>query len=120
MLAHVDVMWPCALTDFPTIHLLQLSNGKPRLQNCPAGSGCRNNLRKSVEADCIKKIKSLGDQLGRDRVFVGCVAFGPPDENYAVLQSMAASLPRNSFQVGSSLSTVMPQLAFRLPLPAQP
>jgi hypothetical protein len=81
----------------------QLRNGKQRLQNCPAGSSCRNILRKSVEADCVWKIKYLGDQLGRDRVFVGCVAFGPPGENYGVLQSMAASLPRHAFQVGVTL-----------------
>jgi hypothetical protein len=51
-----------------------------------------------VQDQCIKSIKRLGDLFGRDRMFIGTVAFGPPSEDYAVLQGMAAALPRSSFQ----------------------
>ncbi len=47
----------------------------------------------------MERVKRLGDLLGRDRVFVGTVAFGPPDEDYGVLRAMAGVLPRSSFQV---------------------
>jgi hypothetical protein len=40
----------------------------------------------------------LGDMFGRDRMRVHTVAFGPPDENYLVLDEMAKQLPLSSFQ----------------------
>jgi hypothetical protein len=77
-------------------------SGKPLLQNCASGGGvkCRRQLVEQVRADCTARIRHLGDLLGRDRVSVNTVAFGPPSEDYAVLQAMAAALPRGSFQVG--------------------
>ncbi|KAG2493615.1 hypothetical protein HYH03_008132 [Edaphochlamys debaryana] len=47
---------------------------------------------------CADRVRSLGDLLGRDRVAVNTVAFGPPGEDYAVLQAMARALPRGHFQ----------------------
>ena len=76
-----------------------MPSGKPMLQNCRFSSACRSNVRKAVETACVKRIQQLGDLLGRDRVYVGTVAFGPPSEDYAVLQAMSAMMPRSSFQV---------------------
>ncbi|GLC46882.1 hypothetical protein PLESTB_000663900 [Pleodorina starrii] len=72
--------------------------GKQRLQQCPESRGCRSLIHAKVQEDCVSRVKRLGDLLGRDRVFMGTVAFGPPDENYTVLQGMAQALPRSSFQ----------------------
>ncbi len=63
-------------------------------------AGQRHNVRQA----CVNKVKRLGDLLGRDRVFVGTVAFGPPDENYDILKDMAATLQRGSFEVNCSAS----------------
>ena len=71
-----------------------------------------------MQAQCVNRIKHLGDLFGRDRVFIGTVAFGPPSENYEVLQTMAAALPRNSFQKlglsGASLKTAFSSLTSSL------
>ncbi|KAG2501020.1 hypothetical protein HYH03_000840 [Edaphochlamys debaryana] len=75
-----------------------MRNGKARLQTCPVSNHCRTAVRSMVEALCVSKVKKLGDLLGRDRVFVGTVAFGPPGEDYEVLRRMAGALPRSSFQ----------------------
>ncbi|PNH00366.1 Eukaryotic elongation factor 2 kinase [Tetrabaena socialis] len=74
------------------------ANGRPKLQTCPAAKGCRYAVRQQVQEQCVQRIKKLGDLLGRDRVYIGTVAFGPPSEEYTVLAAMAAALPRNSFQ----------------------
>lgn len=72
-----------------------------RLLPCMEGTSvvCRSMVHKQVQAMCVRKVRRLGDLLGRDRLHVHCVAFGPPSEDYAVLQGMAAALPLNSFQV---------------------
>ncbi|GFR40057.1 hypothetical protein Agub_g595 [Astrephomene gubernaculifera] len=72
--------------------------GKQPLQRCPISNACRNEVRRAVAEECVSRVRRLGDLLGRERVFVGTVAFGPPDEDYSVLQKMAAALPRSSFQ----------------------
>ncbi|KXZ55302.1 hypothetical protein GPECTOR_3g437 [Gonium pectorale] len=72
--------------------------GKPRLRSCPLSGACRAAIHKSVNDECVKRIQHIGDLLGRDRVHMHAVAFGPPTEDYAVLQSMAKALPRSSFQ----------------------
>ncbi|PNH12301.1 Eukaryotic elongation factor 2 kinase [Tetrabaena socialis] len=74
------------------------ANGRPKLQTCPAAKRCRYAVRQQVQEQCVQRIKKLGDLLGRDRVYIGTVAFGPPSEEYTVLAAMAAALPRNSFQ----------------------
>ncbi|PNH12275.1 Eukaryotic elongation factor 2 kinase [Tetrabaena socialis] len=79
------------------------ANGRPKLQTCPAAKRCRYAVRQQVQEQCVQRIKKLGDLLGRDRVYIGTVAFGPPSEEYTVLAAMAAALPRNSF---SSLTTM--------------
>ena len=59
---------------------------------------CRDLLRQRVSAMCVARVKTLGDMFGRDRVFIGTCAFGPPTEDYTVLKAMAQALPRSSFQ----------------------
>ena len=71
---------------------------RPRLQKCPTARECRAELKARVEKECCQRLRRIGDLVGRDRVFVGTVAFGKPDEDYSVLRSMAATLPRNTFQ----------------------
>ena len=76
-----------------------LRNGKQRLQQCCNGATtCRLALRHDVTVECCQRIERLGDLFGRERMHVHTVAFGPPDEDYEVLQQMAAVLPRSSFQ----------------------
>ena len=52
-----------------------------------------------AHSDCLARIRAMGDLLGRDRVSVNTVAFGPAAEDFAVLQAMSQVLPRGSFQV---------------------
>ena len=74
-------------------------NGKPPLRNCCfGGRACRAAVQKKVTNQCAQRIQQLGDLFGRDRTYIGTVAFGPPSEDYQVLQTMAAQLPRGSFQ----------------------
>ncbi|KXZ55303.1 hypothetical protein GPECTOR_3g438 [Gonium pectorale] len=75
-----------------------MRNGRPRLQACPSSGACRDALRKSVQEECVERIRRIGDLLGRHRVHVHTVAFGPPNRDYAVLKGMAAALPGGSFQ----------------------
>jgi hypothetical protein len=72
--------------------------GKAALNVCAGGFRCRAQVKKWLLQQCLERITQLGDLFGRDRTFVGTVAFGPPDEDYEVLQQMAAQLPRGSFQ----------------------
>jgi hypothetical protein len=89
-------------------------NGKFRLKVCESdqiAQTCRKKVIESVRSDCVKRISRLGDLFGRDRTFIGTVAFGPLTEDYQVLQEMAAKLPRNSFQK-LGLSTMSLKTAF--------
>ncbi|KAG2455009.1 hypothetical protein HYH02_000834 [Chlamydomonas schloesseri] len=76
--------------------------GKSNLVNCPysesGATGCRALVRMSVNEKCLGRIRTMGDLLGRDRVSVNTVAFGPAAEDFAVLQAMSKVLPRGSFQ----------------------
>eukprot|EP00899_Mesostigma_viride_P007668 jgi/Mesvir1/16902/Mv15772-RA.1 len=77
----------------------RLFKGKPALNNCWKGnSTCRRVVHDNVKADCLRAVTKLGDLFGRDRTFLGTVAFGPPGDDYEVLQKMAQKLPRSSFQ----------------------
>jgi hypothetical protein len=77
---------------------LELRNGKQRLRDCATAAPCRTEIRQYVREECCKKIVNLGDMFGRDRMCVNTVAFGPPGEDYLVLEEMAKQLPRSSFQ----------------------
>jgi hypothetical protein len=47
-------------------------------------SKCRQVVKSSVQRDCLERLTLLGDKLGRDRVYVGTIAFGPPGDDYQV------------------------------------
>lgn len=81
-------------------------NGRPKLQDCATSQACRKALQQLVQTECKEKIQLLGDLLGRDRMHVHTVAFGPPDEDYTVLQAMARVLPRSSFQARARAAAV--------------
>jgi hypothetical protein len=74
--------------------------GKSPLPTCLGGDtrACRAAVKQQVTDQCAQRIQQIGDLYGRDRTYIGTVAFGPPSEDYAVLQTMAAQLPRGSFQ----------------------
>jgi hypothetical protein len=75
--------------------------GRAALNECPYSMPrwqCRQNTRNAVCTDCVKRVLQIGDLLGRDRVVVGTVAFGDPNQDYNVLQQMGEALPRGSFQ----------------------
>ncbi|KAG2448498.1 hypothetical protein HYH02_006389 [Chlamydomonas schloesseri] len=79
------------------------ANGKRQLVNCPFSSkkraiDCRYLVKKAMNEKCLTCIRTMGDLLGRDRVSVNTVAFGPAAEDFAVLQAMSKVLPRGSFQ----------------------
>jgi len=78
-----------------------LRNGKQAFRECPLASPqwqCRADVKKDVDRECLQKVVQIGDLLGRDRVVVGTVAFGPPNQDYEVLRMMGEVLPRGSFQ----------------------
>jgi len=62
------------------------NQNRPCLQKCPTARECRAQLKARVEKECCQRLRRIGDLVGRDRVFVGTVAFGKPDEDYSVLR----------------------------------
>jgi hypothetical protein len=92
----------CCMHDVPVwqpcITGRMTQKGKHVLQQCATSAVCRASVMRTVNEQCLKRIDHLGDLFGRDRVYVGTVAFGPPDQQYTVLQQMAERLPRGSFQ----------------------
>jgi len=54
------------------------NRNKPCLQKCPTAWECRAELKARVEKECCQRLRRIGDLVGRDRVFVGTVAFGKP------------------------------------------
>ncbi len=59
---------------------------------------CRADIKLDIRRQCLELIQCMGDKIGRDRVSLHTVAFGPAVEDFAVLQEMATVLPRSSFQ----------------------
>ena len=58
---------------------------------------CRGAVAQAVKSDCLERIRAVGRVFGRDKAVVATVAFGPPNEDFKVLQEMADVLPRGSF-----------------------
>ena len=75
----VQVWQPC-----PSGQLTR--QNRPCLQKCPTARECRAELKARVEKECCQRLRRIGNLVGRDRVFVGTVAFGKPDEDYSVLR----------------------------------
>ena len=49
---------------------------------------CRQELVAWVNSEIIKRVRKLGDMCGRDRLRIHTVAFGNPNEEFAVLQQV--------------------------------
>jgi hypothetical protein len=58
---------------------LACSQSEAKPPSCPS-------LHPWQKADCVKRVKRLGDLLGRDRIRITTVAFGPATEDFQVLQ----------------------------------
>ena len=52
-----------------------VNRNRPLLQKCPTARECRAELKKRVESECCQRLRRIGNLVGRDRVFVGTVAF---------------------------------------------
>ena len=61
------------------------------------GRCCRQELQHRVRKECIEKVLKMGDLFGRDRLRIATIAFGPPGEDYKVLEEMSKVLPNGHF-----------------------
>lgn len=75
--------------DFSGKTVMNRGREKLRLQGCETAAFCRGDLKNSVLDECVSRISDLGDLLGRDRLAVHTVAFGPPNEEFSTLQASA-------------------------------
>jgi hypothetical protein len=96
---HTDLPCDHGVMVWQNTHDAPMVKGRPGLLVCKdGGARCRAEVKEWVLDRCLDRVTRLGDLFGRDRTFIGTVAFGPPDEDYVVLERMAAQLPRGSFQ----------------------
>ena len=73
-------------------------DGSNELVECLAGGGaCRAAVQAKLREVCSKRVKHLGTIFGSDRVVFATVGFGPPKEEFTMLQHMADQLPKGSF-----------------------
>jgi hypothetical protein len=92
----------------------------PKMQHNSKGSSwnCRKRLFEKVEKECCQRVKSMGKVFGRDKMIFRTLAFGPPKENFSLMEKMADVLPRGEFQKlgldASSLKTSFSSLSSSL------
>eukprot|EP00045_Choanoeca_perplexa_P018428 m.291441 g.291441 ORF g.291441 m.291441 type:complete len:683 (+) comp17816_c0_seq6:1669-3717(+) len=72
--------------------------GRPALHACASARMCRQAIRNDIRKRCLAKVQRLGDLVGRDTLSFSTVAFGPADEDYALLKAMGNKLPKGGFQ----------------------
>ena len=77
---------------------MPINKNKIKLQTCLSTSICRRDIQAQVRKECVQTVQIIGDLFGRDRVFIATVGFRPASEEYQVLEQMAKTLPRSSFQ----------------------
>jgi hypothetical protein len=72
----------------------------PLMQHRTKGSAwrCRKLVMEKVQKECLDRVKKIGQVFGRDKVVLRTLAFGPPNENFSLLEQMAGVLPRGEFQ----------------------
>lgn len=95
---HLELYCPHHVQVWSETHDSRMCNGKPVLQACQSASVCRRDIQVKVRKECVQKFQMIGDLFGHDRVFLATVGFGPANEEYQVLEEMAKTLPRSSFQ----------------------
>jgi len=71
---------------------------RKKLTSCISAWKCRKAITDDVLQECLDLVSDFGDTFGRDRLFLATVAFGSPEEDYQVMQTMSKKLPRSSFQ----------------------
>jgi len=58
---------------------------------------CRAKLQQRTKTECLERIRRLGSLFGRERVIIRTLAFGPPKEDFQLLDELASALPRGEF-----------------------
>lgn len=105
-------------TDNPRMTKAKDGSLRPATKDCGFGNRCRSELKKKVEEHILKFIAYLSERFGQDRLRWHSVAFGPPLEDYKMLQQMASALPQGSFQklglAASSLHSALTSLTSTL------
>ena len=73
---------------------------EPLMQHKSAASAwtCRSRVHDRVKTECLSRIRKIGDVFGKEKVVLRTLAFGPPNEDFKLLEEMAAALPRGAFQ----------------------
>lgn len=72
----------------------------PVMGHRSAGSAwaCRAKLHERVKTDCLQRVQKMGLVFGKDKVVLRTLAFGPKNEDFKLLEEMAAAVPRGEFQ----------------------
>jgi hypothetical protein len=72
----------------------------PLMGHRSAGSAwnCRTQLHDRVKTECLDRIRRIGNVFGKEKVVLRTLAFGPPSEDFKLLDEMASALPRGEFQ----------------------
>eukprot|EP00929_Paragymnodinium_shiwhaense_P088872 TRINITY_DN49187_c0_g1_i1.p1 TRINITY_DN49187_c0_g1~~TRINITY_DN49187_c0_g1_i1.p1 ORF type:complete len:759 (+),score=107.99 TRINITY_DN49187_c0_g1_i1:52-2277(+) len=74
-------------------------DGRPQLRSCfSGGNACRKNVQTKVRSQCLERVRALGELVGKEKLVVGTVAFGPVREDFTILEQMAKQVPRGHFQ----------------------
>jgi len=73
---------------------------EPLMQHKSAASAwtCRGRVHDRVKTECLSRVRKIGDVFGKEKVVLRTLAFGPPNEDFKLLEEMAAALLRGAFQ----------------------
>lgn len=83
------------------IELFQIDRkADPKMQHRTKGAAwfCRKKIVETLNKDCCQRVKRIGQTFGLENVIFRTLAFGPPSENFSLLEEMAEKLPRGEFQ----------------------
>ena len=94
-------------------------DGRPELEHCQQGhQSCRSDVLATVRKECERRIKTIGQRFGRDRIILATVGFAHAKEDFSILEAMAKLLPRGSFSKtglqASALKTAFSSLSSSL------
>ena len=81
------------------IPIFQVDRRKdPLMQHRTKGSAwaCLSRLHDKVKNECLDRIKRGGKVFGRDKDILRTLAFGPPKDDFRMLEELASALPRVS------------------------
>ena len=71
----------------------------PLMQHRSAGQAwaCRGKVQDKLKRLCLDRVKRIGQVFGRDKVILRTLGFGPPREDFRLLEELASTLPRGEF-----------------------